>query len=173
MHGYAHPVNSGGGRGGRDVALGLAAGLIAACVAADSLDEGRLASAGERTGRGGAPIVAGYLETLRGGLKLEDVPFGAADLVIHAFAYPDAAGVVRETENYERYRKAGVVRLAHAAGARILVGVGGASRSGNFAAVAADAARRAAFVGAIADHVRANGYDGVDIDWEFPCGPAE
>jgi chitinase len=64
-------------------------------------------------------------------------------------------------------------------GLRLMVSVGGWSRSGTFSGVAADAAKRAVFVESTIALLRRQGLDGIDIDWEYPgdigdrCPPGE
>jgi chitinase len=50
----------------------------------------------------------------------------------------------------------------------VLISVGGASHSTNFSAVSATAATRANFAQSCVQFMTQNGFDGIDIDWEFP-----
>ena len=61
-----------------------------------------------------------------------------------------------------------LISKAHAAGVKVMISVGG--DAARFAAVSAHAETRAAFAKNLHDFVVANGYDGVDIDWEYPTG---
>jgi chitinase len=54
-------------------------------------------------------------------------------------------------------------------GVKTMISVGGWTRSGNFSAMAATAAGRAAFAIRCARYIKQYGFDGVDIDWEYPC----
>jgi len=49
-----------------------------------------------------------------------------------------------------------------------MISVGGASHSTNFPAIAADDTLRLQFAGSGVQFMAANGFDGIDIDWEFP-----
>ena len=51
---------------------------------------------------------------------------------------------------------------------KVLLSVGGWSLSTPFPAVAADAAKRAAFAVSCAEWASTQGFDGIDIDWEYP-----
>lgn len=55
---------------------------------------------------------------------------------------------------------------------RVLLSVGGWSGSAFFSAVAESPVLRARFCGSILELIRTHGFDGVDVDWEFPviCG---
>lgn len=54
-------------------------------------------------------------------------------------------------------------------GVRVVASVGGWGGSDPFFHLAAEAPRRAAFVGAVVDFLRGHaGFDGIDIDWEHP-----
>jgi chitinase len=64
---------------------------------------------------------------------------------------------------------------AHAAGVKVLITIGGANDAGAaaFSTVAKSEVLRKAFAKNVHDFVTANGYDGVDIDWEVPNAPAD
>jgi len=68
-----------------------------------------------------------------------------------------------------------LISRAHAAGVKVMISIGGADpvQQAAFAAVARDDARRRAFARNVHDFVTANGYDGVDIDWEVPNAPED
>lgn len=51
---------------------------------------------------------------------------------------------------------------------KVLISVGGWSWSSNFSDVAADPAKRDRFAASAAEFVSTYGFDGVDIDWEYP-----
>jgi hypothetical protein len=114
-------------------------------------------------------LALGYVETLRGGAGVADLNYAALDVIAHGFLFPDADGRVLESPNFERYRREGIVERAHRAKKRIVASVGGATLSGSFAAVAASPEKRGALVKGLLAEVRACGYDGVDVDWEFPA----
>jgi chitinase len=129
---------------------------------------GGTALAGDSTGPAHRPLVLGYVETPRGGATARDLNLAAVDVVIHAFLYPDAEGAVRESESFARTSREGIAAAARAAGKRIFASVGGATLSGSFGPLAASPDLRRRFARALAEKVRALGYDGVDLDWESP-----
>jgi GH18 family chitinase len=93
--------------------------------------------------------------------------------VIHGFLVPELDGSVSETSNFALYRQSGIADRTHGAGRRILASVGGATQSANFPAIAADATKRGALVSSLLERVLSWGYDGVDVDWEFPSTSAQ
>jgi chitinase len=66
-----------------------------------------------------------------------------------------------------------LISKAHAAGVKVMISVGGGNpaQAAAFSKIAASASTRAAFVRNLNSFVVANGYDGVDIDWEIPVAP--
>ena len=68
-----------------------------------------------------------------------------------------------------------LISRAHAAGVRVMIslGGGGSGAAKPFVAVAADPVARANMVKNVRDFVVQNGYDGVDLDWEYPEGLEE
>jgi chitinase len=64
---------------------------------------------------------------------------------------------------------------AQAAGVKVLISIGGADQgqTAAFATVAKNDALRRTFARNVHNFVTANGYDGVDIDWEVPNAPAD
>jgi len=66
-----------------------------------------------------------------------------------------------------------LISNAHAAGVKVMISIGGGdpAQARAFKKIARDPATRAAFVLNVYNFVVANGYDGVDIDWEIPVHP--
>ncbi|KXJ85142.1 family 18 glycosyl hydrolase, partial [Microdochium bolleyi] len=56
---------------------------------------------------------------------------------------------------------------------KVIISIGGSTWSTNFSAVAADATRRATFAKSAVDIVKNYGFDGIDIDWEYPTSSAD
>lgn len=61
-----------------------------------------------------------------------------------------------------------LVKAAHDAGVKALVSIGGWGRSGGFSAVVASPETRAKFVANVKKFLDDNGFDGFDVDWEYP-----
>ena len=98
----------------------------------------------------------------------------AYDVVAHAFAEPLANGTIGEgLGNFSVYQAA-LLSSAHARGKAVIVSIGGAyppNLADQFATIAADPALRSTFSQNIVNYLQTKGYDGVDIDWEFPKLP--
>ncbi len=61
-----------------------------------------------------------------------------------------------------------LVGLAHRHGVHVVLSIGGWDDSQNFPAIASTAGLRAAFAHSCIQALRQYGFDGIDIDWEFP-----
>jgi len=62
----------------------------------------------------------------------------------------------------------GLIGLAHAAGAEVYPSLGGWTLSDAFPAMAANPTSRAAFADNCVKFIKDYGWDGIDIDWEYP-----
>lgn len=90
--------------------------------------------------------------------------------IAHAFVWPLTNGTLN-VPPYYLYPE--LVDMAHAHGVRMIVTVGGGSKSIYFPAMARDPAARAKFVRELTNFCVTNKYDGVDYDWESPTNAAE
>lgn len=96
--------------------------------------------------------------------RAAQIPYTKLTHIAHAFLIPNADGSLTAPDGYI---EPDLLTRAHAAGVSVLASVGGASDSANFPIIAADASLRAAFADHVEAFLRANHYDGIDIDWEF------
>ncbi|KAL7530693.1 hypothetical protein ACHAXR_009440, partial [Thalassiosira sp. AJA248-18] len=69
--------------------------------------------------------------------------------------------------NHHNYEQ-GLIHLVHAAGAEIYPSLGGWTLSDPFPPMAASASARATFSQNCVDLIKEYGFDGIDIDWEYP-----
>ncbi len=85
---------------------------------------------------------------------------------------PEADAVLLEgkTDNStEKYRKENsIIHLAHQHNVRVMVSIGGWEDSGLFPEIAADKKKRSRFAESCIDQIKKYGFDGIDIDWEYP-----
>jgi GH18 family chitinase len=127
-------------------------------------------------------LVFGYINSLRGGetnqavTDLGRINYEAADVVVHGFAEPRSDGSLSfPNGNFTRYRDA-IIANAHARGRSVVLSIGGArsdTHRAAFADIAGDSSHRAKFANHILRALRVFGYDGVDIDYEFPANGAQ
>ncbi|MGE4169665.1 MAG: glycosyl hydrolase family 18 protein [Candidatus Margulisiibacteriota bacterium] len=115
-------------------------------------------------------ITMGYVENLRTGgtSAISKLNYDSIDYIVHGFVRPEANGSLSETTNFATYRQAGLATTTHQHGKKIIMSIGGALDSTYFSTIAASTALRATFVGNVVTALQSWGYDGVDIDWEFP-----
>ena len=116
--------------------------------------------------------LVGYYEAGDIGPKqyfVTDIPGGLLSHVIYAFATVTAAGdCVSLNAKDDGINFPQLVRLkAEHAQLSVLISIGGANHSTNFAAVAADPRLLAQFVQSSVQFMTQYGFDGIDIDWEF------
>ena len=105
----------------------------------------------------------------------DELPPAALDLKLfthigHCFLLFDRDGNARPEGTVP---SRALTRLAHRAGVKVILGLGGADSGPVFAAVTADPKALDRLVRATATIVRDFGYDGVEIDWEFPGNRTE
>lgn len=111
------------------------------------------------------------------------LPYEKLTIINYAFFYPAPDGrLVGRSPEYDevilsgaRDPATGAIRketalcsVAHGRGVKVLLSLGGWEESGNFPAVAANPDRRRTFGASCADIIRRHGFDGIDIDWEYP-----
>lgn len=111
-----------------------------------------------------APVVVGYYPSWHSVLPIEKINFGDFTHIIHAFATIKHGAI--HTEGNLPSRE--LTRAGHAAGVKVLLGLGGADSGKEFSAMAGNPATEAACIQSLVKLVTDNGYDGVDVDWEFP-----
>ena len=111
-------------------------------------------------------IVVGYYRSwFRNDYPTEQINFANLTHINHAFAWPEADGGISMYDNFVYPR---LIDLTHQARKKILVALGGWGQSNGFSPMAANASTRANFIQNITDFCVGHGYDGVDLDWEFP-----
>jgi chitinase len=90
--------------------------------------------------------------------------------IAHAFTKPDAEGRLIVDDGYG-YPE--LIEAAHRNDVKVIMSVGGWGNCEGFPGMAASVETRSRFISEILMFLKANGYDGVDIDWEFVSSPAE
>lgn len=117
------------------------------------------------TGMTTRPLVLGYYPSWKSGLEPSQINYARFTHLCHAFVMPDTSGTLRMEGNMPSRELTG---RAHEKGVQVLVSLGGADSGTSFGAIVRDPASEDAFVRNVVKLARDNGYDGVDLDWEFP-----
>jgi chitinase len=150
------------------LALGLAAGSAPTPAHAAP---GAPASAAA-TSLGPDHRVVGYFPIWirNSGYTERDIDFGVVNQIAHFSVEPRADGGIT-IPDWGPFPDPELIAAAHASGARIALVVGGdhAEATRAFAALAARPESRTRFVREALAMIEREGYDGLDLDWEFPA----
>src|SRR5579859_3202455 len=104
-----------------------------------------------------------------------NIPFSKITHIEHAFLYLDYTKNNGAISILAGYLEPNLITAAHAAGVKVLASVGGAdaNETAAFKTVSANAAYRTTFANNLKNFCTTYGYDGVDIDYEFPASAAD
>jgi chitinase len=126
--------------------------------------------------------VIGYLPSWKravGGKTLHavDLPLERLTCVNYAFYVPLPDGTigpkdaVGDSVFLSKDPASGLIPLAHSHGVDVVLSIGGWDDSDLFPALASTPETRALFAHSCCDAIRTYGFDGIDIDWEYPGYP--
>jgi len=114
-------------------------------------------------------------------MPLSQIPFDKLTCINYAFfrPLPDGTIVGKDSvgdkmilgEHQEPSTGETLVPTAHRNGVKVMLSIGGWTDSENFPAVASRPETRSAFVHSCLEQVRLYGFDGIDLDWEYPGYP--
>ena len=125
----------------------------------------------------------------RGGLvNPQTIPYSKYSIINYSFFKPNFDGTLSgldawadenllqgkidyRTEPHTHYPNTSLVDLAHQAGVKVLISVGGWTESHLFSRIAADPRKRKIFASECRRLVELYKLDGIDIDWEYPGDP--
>jgi GH18 family chitinase len=101
-------------------------------------------------------------------LPASNIDFTAITHVIHFSVVPNSDGTLNSSDNFITWQNStNLVALAHAAGVKVLITVGGGDTETGFQG-ATSPGNLPVFINNLTNFVATRGYDGLDIDWE-PC----
>ena len=116
-------------------------------------------------------------------LNPQNIPYDKLTVINYSFFYPLESGeIVGMDPAADRYLLKGetdslstniapgesIIELAKRHGTKVILSIGGWETSNNFPQVSADPTKRANFAHWCIKHIQQYGFDGIDIDWEFP-----
>lgn len=122
----------------------------------------------------------------RGGLvNPQTIPYSKYSIINYSFFKPNFDGTISgldawadenllqgkinyQTEPNTHYPNTSLVDLAHQAGVKVLISIGGWTESSLFSKIAADPRKRKRFASECRRLVEKYHLDGIDIDWEYP-----
>lgn len=96
----------------------------------------------------------------------EAIAFQQLTHINYAFLLPNEDGTFQPLANSSKIKK--LVNMGHASGVKMLVSIGGWGLDPQFEALAASPEKRATFITGALNVLAEYGFDGVDIDWEYP-----
>jgi chitinase len=118
-------------------------------------------------------------------VKPTTIAYSNYSIINYCFFKPEASGLISNTDAWadenllqgqinwsttpsSYYPNTSVIDLAHNAGTKVMVSIGGWTLSDNFPGIAANAAYRATFAHECNRLLQFYNFDGIDIDWEYP-----
>jgi GH18 family chitinase/predicted TIM-barrel fold metal-dependent hydrolase len=116
-------------------------------------------------------------------LDPQNIPYDKLTMIYYSFFYPLESGeIVGMDPAADRFLLQGktdllttkiepgksIIELAKPHGTNVILSIGGWTTSNNFPQVSADPQKRANFAHWCVKHIQQYGFDGIDIDWEFP-----
>jgi chitinase len=119
----------------------------------------------------GSPVIQGYYPYW----EYKHYPQDKIDIqyithLSHAFVWPDAKGNLVIPDNFTL---PDLRRRLHRQNKRFLLCIGGSEAAAGFPVMAANPVLRKKFAAALHLFAHTNGYDGIEIDWEFPRTTAD
>jgi chitinase len=122
-----------------------------------------------------APLFIGYYPDWgkwhKPAYTVDKVPYKKLTHVLWSFITPNADGTLHGDAADDPSALDSMVTLAHAAGTKVIVSLGGGGQSDKFAPVAKDSTLRNKFIVNLVDYVKAHNLDGLDMDWEWEYNP--
>ena len=115
-------------------------------------------------------VVGYYPQWVINNFPIEEIDLNVVTHVIHAFAWPNADGSI---EAYNGMFGSGMSDIIHEQDRKFLLSLGGWGNDSGFEIISADAELRELFINNLISVLLINGYDGADLDWEFPDTESE
>ncbi len=156
------------------VSIGVATGQLSTPLAAAAAGRQGVPAGVERAAPAPSRRVVAYFPTFArdDGYSESDIDFSVVTVVAHWSVAPRADGSLLLPAHFP---DPALVTRTHAAGARIVLVVGDdqATTARALSTIVASAALRQTLADNLLRLVQQNGYDGIDIDWEYPQSRAD
>ena len=110
-------------------------------------------------------VVGYYPQWVIGSLPANEIDLNVVTHIIHSFAWPNENGSI---SSYNGMFGSGISDVIHNQGAKFLLSLGGWGNHAGFEVISGDEDLRELFINNLVNILLVNGYDGVDLDWEFP-----
>lgn len=118
-----------------------------------------------------APIIVGYYPSwTHDTYPAEKVVYSSLTHIAHAFIWPNSDGTLAA---YDNFLYPGLITAAKKAGVKVIVSIGGWGNCAGYPLMAANTTTRRKFIDNVRTFCQTNGYQGVDLDWEYPSTPTE
>ncbi len=113
------------------------------------------------------------------------IDYAKYDVINYCFFKPESNGIISNTDAWadenllqgqinwstnpvSYYPNTSIIELAHNAGTKVMVSIGGWTLSDNFPGIAANPVSRTTFASECNRLLQFYNFDGIDIDWEYP-----
>ena len=110
-------------------------------------------------------VVGYYPSWVQNQFTIDQIDFSIFTHIIHSFAWPNNQGDLLSDNGTFNINFSDEV---HSQGGKFLLALGGWGAADAFAEATSTAELRSYFISNIIDKVSSYGYDGIDIDWEYP-----
>jgi chitinase len=118
-------------------------------------------------------------------VKPSTIDYSKYSIINYCFFKPEPSGLISNTDTWadenllqgainwsttpvSYYPNTSLIDLAHNAGVKVMVSIGGWTLSDNFPSIAATPSKRVVFAGECNRLLQFYNFDGIDIDWEYP-----
>ena len=109
-------------------------------------------------------VIMGYYRSW-GGMEASAIPWNSLTHISHAFVEIQDDGRVKTQSQIPSVT---LTHTAHRHGVKALLAIGGTDSGDQLFDIAKAPVKRKTFVNSVVSTVKAFGYDGVDLDWEYP-----
>ena len=111
------------------------------------------------------PVVMGYYPSWNSGLSPEKINYHLFTHIVHAFITPGKDGAIHAEGNLPSRT---LTKLAHDAHVKALLAIGGEDSGAALSALTKNAKATDVFIKSVVRMAQEYGYDGIDVDWEYP-----